>query len=339
MEQRFSFPPSASEQHPANEAAHLAMTQSEPRQTIIYRLPQIFPAAQRGHSGLGGIRPDNAGADGLTAGRVLFHLFLLGLTAITTGLVGLMVFGSFGTGIIYALALVTILLAHELGHYIACRWHGVQATLPYFIPFFIPLPALQAGTFGAFIKIKSPIPSRRALFDIGIAGPLAGFAFIIPAAFIAHYFAQLAPPSTADTIYLQDPLLFKFFQRVLHLPADLALNPLTWAAWVGALMTSLNLLPVGQLDGGHVTYAVFGARGHKTVSIGCYLLVIALAIYGALHGTWNWVVWLVLLTFMIRAGHPPVIDEKEPLGMARVIVAIIGLLTFLLCFMPVPISF
>jgi len=224
-----------------------------------------------------------------------------------------------------------------MGHYIACRWYGVEATPPYFIPFFLPLPVIQAGTFGAFIKIKSPIPSRRALFDIGIAGPLAGFAFLIPVAFIGHYYAQPAVPGPGG-ITLQDPLLFKFFIRLLHLPTDLELNPLTFAAWIGALMTSLNLLPVGQLDGGHVTYATLGARGHRTVSIGCYLLVVALAIYGVMHNMWNWVVWLILLSLMMRAGHPPVMDEAEPLGPGRILVALIGLLVFVLCFMPFPIS-
>ena len=111
-----------------------------------------------------------------------------------------------------------------------------------------------------------------------------------------------------------------------------------FAVWIGALMTSLNLIPVGQLDGGHVTYAVFGRRGNKIIAIGCYLLVIGLAVYGALNDMWNWVVWLILLTFLIRVGHPPVIDEQDSLGAARIIVAVIGLLVFILCFMPFPIS-
>jgi membrane-associated protease RseP (regulator of RpoE activity) len=329
MENRFLFPAPASEQlQPAGEP-RLTTLPSDQHQTVVYRLPHAFPS------------PIEAKPRDLTVGRVLWHLTLLGLTAITTVLAGLLLFGSLQSGVIYSLALLAILTAHEMGHYIACRWYGVQATPPYFIPFLIPFPGLiQAGTFGAFIKIKSPIPSRRALFDIGIAGPLAGFVFVLPIAFIAHHFAQGASPAAAGAgvIYLQDPLLFKFLQRVLHLPSNLELNPAMFAVWIGALMTSLNLIPVGQLDGGHVTYAVFGRRGNKIIAIGCYLLVIGLAVYGALNNMWNWVVWLILLTFLIRVGHPPVIDEQDSLGAARVIVAVIGLLVFIVCFMPFPIS-
>ncbi len=328
MEERYFFPASTSESMPSPVQSLVPSVVAVPpvrRQTVVYRLPQMIPAAiveRRSR---------------LTLGKVLLHLLLFALTGITTGLVGLFLFGSLASSVVYALALLMILTAHEMGHYIASRWYGVDATPPYFIPFFIPFPVLQAGTFGAFIKIKSPIPSRRALFDIGIAGPLAGFVFLIPVVFIGHYFAQPPEPGPAG-ILLQDPLLFKVFQRLLHLPSDLALNPVTWAAWIGALMTSLNLIPVGQLDGGHVTYATLGARGHKIVSIACYLIVIALAVYGAIHNTWNWVVWLILLTLMMRAGHPPVTDEEEPLGIGRMIVALIGLIVFILCFMPFPIS-
>lgn len=327
MEDRYLFSAPASEPALSAEAGPLMTVPSGNRQTMIYRLPQSVTAMVR-------TQPR-----GLTFGKVLFHLLLVGLTGITTGLVGLFLVEpwSLASGLTYAVSLLMILSAHEMGHYIACRWYGVDATLPYFIPFFIPLPVLQAGTFGAFIKIKSPIPSRRALFDIGIAGPLAGFIFLIPVAFIGHYYAQQADP-TEYGITLQDPLLFKFFHRLLHLPSDLKLNPAMFAAWIGALMTSLNLLPVGQLDGGHVTYATLGARGHKVVSVGCYLLVIALAIYGAFHNMWNWIIWLILLTLLIRAGHPPVVDEAEPLGWGRILVALIGLIVFILCFMPFPIQ-
>jgi membrane-associated protease RseP (regulator of RpoE activity) len=230
-----------------------------------------------------------------------------------------------------------ILGAHEMGHYIACRWYGVAATLPFFIP--SPLPLF--GTFGAVIKIKSPIPSRRALFDIGIAGPLAGFVFAVPVAFVGHYFAV---PSVAISLgeggfSLNDPLLFKLFAQLLHLPPSLQVNPLWVAAWLGTLMTALNLLPVGQLDGGHVVYAVFGERGHRWVGRLVYLSVVALAVYSYLNGGWlGWFVWVVLLTFMMRFGHPPVLEEAEPLGLARVLIAILGLLVFVLCFMPFPIT-
>jgi membrane-associated protease RseP (regulator of RpoE activity) len=268
---------------------------------------------------------------------LLFHLFLLGLTALTTTFAsGFFPLNGFLEGAVYSFTVLSILGAHEMGHYIACRWYGVRATLPYFIP--IPLPPV--GTFGAFIKIKSPIPSRRALFDIGIAGPLAGFVFAIPAAFIAHYFA--APSSLSDategSITIHSPLLFQFFERVFHLPPMIELNPVMWAAWIGVFMTALNLLPVGQLDGGHVTYAVFGRRGHLLTAWMSYIGVVALAVFSIKSGMWNWVVFAALLTLAIRVGHPPVIDEGEPLGLARILVAIIGLLVFALSFLPFPIT-
>jgi membrane-associated protease RseP (regulator of RpoE activity) len=278
-----------------------------------------------------------AESDEITAGRLLFHLFLLGLTILTTTIaVGLWWLNGFSEGAIYSFTLLSILGAHEMGHYIACRWYGVRATLPYFIP--VPFPPV--GTFGAFIKIKSPIPSRRALFDIGIAGPLAGYIFAIPAAFIAHYFAAPASVSevTEGSITFGDPLLFQFFQRVFHLPSMIEMNPVWWAAWIGVFMTALNLLPVGQLDGGHVTYAVLGRRGHRLTAWASYIGVIALAVFSIKSGTWNWVVFTALLTLAMRVGHPPVVDESEPLGLARILVAIIGLLIFALSFLPLPIT-
>lgn len=319
MEQPFLFPTPASEPPTRGDAY---------RPTVIYRLPQsapinapVFPAPE----------------EQITAGRLLFHLFLLGVTIVTTVFAGGLFLGSFQAGAIFSFTVLVILAAHEMGHYIACRWYGVNATLPFFIP--VPLPPV--GTFGAFIKIKAPIPSRRALFDIGIAGPLAGYVFAIPATFIAHYFAEPAQISAADgdVIYFQSPLLFKFFERLLHTPPETTLNPVMWAAWIGVFMTSLNLLPVGQLDGGHVTYAVFGPRGHKLLAIVSYVAVIGLALYSLRDGMWNWVVYAVILTLMMRVGHPPVMDESEPLGLTRKLVAIIGLLVFVLSFMPFPISF
>jgi membrane-associated protease RseP (regulator of RpoE activity) len=282
--------------------------------------------------------PQKAGADSdeITVGRLVFHLVLLGLTVLTTTFaVGFVMLSSLIEGAVYSFTVLSILGAHEMGHYIACRWYGVRATLPYFIPF-----PLALGTFGAVIKIKSPIPSRRALFDIGIAGPLAGFVFALPAAFIAHYFATPSSLSEvpAGAITFNDPLLFQFLLRALHLPATIETNPVWLAAWLGVFMTAMNLLPIGQLDGGHVTYAVFGRRGHRVTAWASYGVVIALAVFSIKSGAWNWVVFAALLTLLIRVGHPPVVDEDEPLGLVRILVAIIGLLVFVLSFIPVPIT-
>jgi len=298
------------------------------RPTVVHNPPEYFPQPARQKAG--------ADSDEVTAGRLLFHLLLLGLTALTTTFAaGFFMLGGLIEGAVYSFTVLSILGAHEMGHYVACRWYGVRATLPYFIP--VPLPPV--GTFGAFIKIKSPIPSRRALFDIGIAGPLAGFAFAIPAAFIAHYFA--APSSLSEGpeggITIHSPLLFQFFEHMFNL-SMVELNPVWWAAWIGVFMTALNLLPVGQLDGGHVTYAVFGRRGHRFTAWASYAAVIALAVFSVKSGTWNWVIFAALLTLVIRVGHPPVVDEGEPLGLARILVAVIGLLVFALSFLPFPIT-
>jgi membrane-associated protease RseP (regulator of RpoE activity) len=298
------------------------------RPTSVHNPPEYFPQPA----------PQKAGAesDEITVGRLLFHLLLLGLTVLTTTFaVGFIMLSSLIKGAVYSFTVLSILGAHEMGHYIACRWYGVRATLPYFIPF-----PLALGTFGAVIKIKSRIPSRRALFDIGIAGPLAGFVFALPAAFIAHYFAT--PSSMSEVpegaVTFNDPLLFQFLLRALHLPATIETNPVWLAAWLGVFMTAMNLLPIGQLDGGHVTYAVFGRRGHRVTAWASYGVVIALAVFSIESGAWNWVVFAALLTLLIRVGHPPVVDEDEPLGLARILVAIIGLLIFVLSFMPIPIT-
>jgi membrane-associated protease RseP (regulator of RpoE activity) len=231
-----------------------------------------------------------------------------------------------------------ILGAHEMGHYLAARLYGVRATLPYFLP-----APVGVGTFGAFIKMKSPIPNKRALFDIGIAGPLAGFVFIIPAAFIGLYFADPAVGVIGGGgagIVFHDPLLFRAIAKLLGVPRDIEANPIWLASWVGCLVTSLNLLPVGQLDGGHVVYAAFGARWHWLIARLVYVGVIALTVASYFWGGWmGWAVYVVILTLMLRVGHPRVMDEDESLGFGRMIVTIIGLLVFLLCFMPAPITF
>jgi membrane-associated protease RseP (regulator of RpoE activity) len=299
------------------------------RSTVVHNLPEFFSQPIP--------LTVPAGQNEITFRQLLVHLFLLGLAVLTTTFAaGIFPLQGVVEGLVYSFTVLSILGAHEMGHYVACRWYGVRATLPYFIP--APFPPV--GTFGAFIKIKSPIPSRRALFDIGIAGPIAGFIFALPAAFIAYYFATTAPPVDISQggFTVNNPLLFRFFAQLLHVPSNVALNPVRWAAWVGVLMTSLNLLPVGQLDGGHVTYALFGRRGHRVIAWVAYLSVIALAIFSVRSGTWNWVVYAVLLTLVIRIGHPPVIDEREPLGLARTLVAIVGLLIFVLSFLPFPIT-
>jgi membrane-associated protease RseP (regulator of RpoE activity) len=249
-----------------------------------------------------------------------------------------------GQGVTFAAALLAILLAHEAGHYVACRRYGVNATLPFFIP---APPLFLAGTFGAFIKIKSPIPTRRALFDIGVAGPLAGFVVIIPVAALALLTAQpphalpLVETAEAGTlITFNDPLLLRLLAPALgvHL-TNIAPNPFYFAAWIGLLVTSLNLLPVGQLDGGHAVFAVFGKRTHAWVGRAAFVAMALLAVLG-----WHWhnspggFLYAILLFVMLRVPHPQALDERTPLGRPRLLVALLTLLVFLLCFVLFPIT-
>ena len=244
-------------------------------------------------------------------------------------------------GATFAAALLFILLAHEAGHYVACRLYGVDATLPFFIP--VPPPFL-AGTLGAFIKIRSPIPSRRALFDIGVAGPLAGFVALVPVAVAAVLTATpefLAPAPGATLISFNPPPLLQLLGSALGVPdlVNVALNPFYLAAWVGLLVTSLNLLPVGQLDGGHAVYALFGARDHRRAGRAAFISVLALAPLGWLwHGAPSGLVYAILLFIMLRIRHPEAEDEGDALGRVRVAVALLTLVVFLLSFTPFPLT-
>jgi membrane-associated protease RseP (regulator of RpoE activity) len=241
-----------------------------------------------------------------------------------------------GNGLLFTITLLGILGAHEFGHYFACRYYGVRATLPFFLP--APPMITFLGTFGAVIKIKSPITTRRALFDIGIAGPLAGFALALPASVIGLWVAQEANPPQAGVTIFYDPPLFRLLSPLLHAPSVTMWNPMWWAAWGALLITALNLFPVGQLDGGHVLYAITGRRVHKWVSAGTSLAVACLAIIAFVwYGSPIWFLWTVVLVFMTKVGHPPVIDE-EPLGPTRLVLAVLAVIVFLLCFMWIPIG-
>src|SRR5262249_23282035 len=238
-------------------------------------------------------------------------------------------------GLLLAFSLLLILAAHVFGHYFACRHYGIGATLPFCLPA-SPYPITPSGTFGAVIKIKEPIRSRRALFDIGIAGPLAGFALALPASIIGLLVAQPAIPTPGLTFH--DPLLFKIIIRLFHVPDPMIWNPIYWAAWTALLVTSLNLFPVGQLDGGHVLYALVGPRLHRFVSKVVFGLVAALAIASfVFYNSPIWFLWTLVLAFLLKVGHPPTFVD-EPLGKTRIALAIIAAIVFLVSFMPFPIT-
>ena len=244
----------------------------------------------------------------------------------------------FAQGATFSASLLAILFSHEMGHYLACRYYKVNATLPYFIP---APPIFLAGTFGAFIKIRSAIPSRRALFDIGLAGPLAGFVVALPLSVIGVLtMGPPVPPPADGAIYFNDPLLFRLIAKLVGVPLDpnALPNPYYMAAWIGLLVTSLNLMPVGQLDGGHGIFALFGRRAHRVIAQVAFISMAVLAILGFFwHHSPSGFLYTVLLAIMLRVPHPsPAV--MEPLGSKRILIAIVTLVVFILCFWPFPIT-
>lgn len=300
------------------------------------------------------------GPDGNTVGlirrppppprRVWLHVLLLALTFVSTTLVGGIEFAEFPegftpasllnllvhpavlrAGLAFSIPLLFILLSHEMGHYIACRIHRLDATLP----FFLPVP-FGIGTFGAFIKIKSPLTNKRELFDVGAAGPLAGFVALVPVLVagiaLSHPVAEL--PKTGILVF-GEPLAFKLVSQLIY-PSlrqggDLLLHPTGFAAWFGLLATALNLLPFGQLDGGHVTYALFGQLQRR---FAWPLLIVLVGLGFGWHGWWFWAV----IALVMGARHPWLPDENEPLEGRRRALAWLCIVLFVLCFTPEPIK-
>jgi len=232
-------------------------------------------------------------------------------------------------GLPFSLTLLTILLAHEFGHFLAARYYLVDATLP----FFIPAPTL-IGTLGAFIRIRSPILSKRALFDIGIAGPLAGFVALISPLIAGVALSKVVPGiSQSGELAFGTPLAIRMMEwiRFPGVPiSDIYLHPVARAAWVGLLATALNLLPIGQLDGGHILYAFLGERT-KYLSRFFLLVLVLMGIFF----TYSWLVWAALLFFFNRR-HPSIVDPN-PLGGFRVRLAVIALAVFILSFTIAPV--
>jgi len=231
----------------------------------------------------------------------------------------------------FSIALLLILLFHEFSHYLASKKHRIEASLPYFIP----APTLF-GTFGAVIKMKSPITTKNALIDIGASGPIAGFIVSVIATIIGLSFSRIMPVhDTANVISLGDSLLFKGLARAIlgAVPdnQDIYLHPVALAGWIGFFVTSLNLIPVGQLDGGHILYALLGDK-HAVIS---RLLVGLMFIMGFL--LWDgWIIWGVLL-IILGFRHPPIVYSEMPLDPKRKIIGWIALAIFILTFTPVPI--
>ncbi len=236
-------------------------------------------------------------------------------------------------GIPFAGTLLFILVTHELGHFVLSKIHRVPASLP----LFIPGPPHFIGTFGAIIRIRGPILKRRALFDIGVAGPLAGFVVALAALIVGLQLSTVVDRTSTFGLQLGEPLLLKFMAWLIigSLPpeADVLLHPIAFAAWFGLFVTSLNLIPIGQLDGGHVAYALWGSR-QRTMAFAVLPLLIVLGFVG-----WpGWFIW-AFMAGVWGLGHPPVVDPHVPLGRGRTLVGWLALAVFLLTFAPVPFSF
>ena len=244
-------------------------------------------------------------------------------------------------GLSFSLSLLFILISHEMGHYVACRIYRVDATLP----FFIPTPPMfgPAGTFGAFIKIKSPMPSRKAIFDIGVAGPIAGFVALLPIAVLGVSTMHSVPAAPvgagSGAIVFSDPLLMKLIASGFGIDLRFAAgNPFYFAAWLGLLVTALNLIPSGQLDGGHAMFAVFGERVHYWTGRIAFVLMATFSILGMyFYSSPSGFLIAVLLGVMMRIRHPRPWDET-PLDAKRKAVAFLTLVIFVLSFMPFPIQ-
>lgn len=245
-------------------------------------------------------------------------------------------FDFIGLGLSYAFPLILILAAHEFGHYVYCRRHQVDASLPYFIP----APVLT-GTFGAVIKIRELFPSKRALFDIGVAGPIAGFLALLPFLYFGVSMSVSAHFEPSEgAIYFGEPLLFKAvaWLKFGDLPAgaDIVLHPMGFAAWFGMLATAVNLLPFGQLDGGHILYSLIGRRS-------TYVSLATLVLMGVLSSRtaswWLMAAMMLVMAMLVGLGHPRLIDEETPLDFRRKMVAAFAGLIFILSFTPVPIEF
>jgi len=306
------------------------------------------------------------GPDGHTAGAFQFerpvyrprwwlHILLFVLTLGTSTFMGaifygwtpaelarfswleLMVHPTFvGEGLKFAVPLLLILLAHEMGHYVAARRHGLVTTPPFFLPMPVPMP-FSPGTLGAVIRIKQPITTRAQLMDIGAWGPIAGFIVTVPTLVAGLAMSQVREfPHEGPLVYFSEPILFKFLVRVVFFPGltgaeDIMLHPVAWAAWWGLLVTALNLLPFFQLDGGHIAYALFG-EDHRRWARRLLAVFVFMTVFWP-----GWALWAAILV-LVGPEHPRILHENEPLDQRRKVVGWCAIAIFVLCFTFAPIQ-
>jgi membrane-associated protease RseP (regulator of RpoE activity) len=291
--------------------------------------------------------------------KVWINIVLFVLTVISTMMAGAVLVGQsflfeieravFGWK--YSLAIISILTAHEFGHYFAARYHKINASLPYYIPF----PGTLFGTLGAFIRLKSPIKDRQSLLDVGAAGPIAGFIFSLLFLIIGYWqlpdregiirFVETIHPwdmqGEGINLVLGKSLLFAFFNDILaggRLPMnELYHFPFIFAGWIGLLVTAINLMPIGQLDGGHILYALVEKRA-RLFGISAFALLILLNIILIVqYFSFVWVLWIILIFVLIGFRHPPTINDNLHLSSEKKVIGWFCLILFILCFPPLPI--
>ena len=283
--------------------------------------------------------------------RPWLHLALFLITVVSTMYMGSIHYAGFATDFVqdvpstsflqgawYSFTILAILGTHEMGHYLACRYYGVDASLPYFLP---APPVILTGTLGAVIRIRQRVPTKRMLFDIGAAGPIAGFVVAVPALALGLSLSRVVPlPDNFVGFTLGEPLLFQFVAWLIWGSAPegytLNLHPVGLAAWFGLLVTAINLFPIAQLDGGHISYAALGSRS-TAVTLGTTAVIIALALFVSL----SWAFWALMMVVMLigfGAKHPQTLDDHIPLDNTRRWIAVGTLVIFVLCFTPAPIE-
>ncbi|MBI3940892.1 MAG: site-2 protease family protein [Acidobacteria bacterium] len=292
-----------------------------------------------------------------TRPRILVPAMLFGLTIFTTLLAGIFMQVGFlrqagirtpaltvsfllspeawWLGIPFSVTLLAILMAHEMGHFLMCRYYGIDATYPYVLP--APPLLNPFGTFGAVIRIKSPFGDSRQLFDVGVAGPLAGFAVLMPALIIGLNLSTVYRGTITSGAYeFGEPFLFRWLSRVIFADPNVQINlhPVGFAAWFGMLATSLNLLPIGQLDGGHLAFAIAGPKAHRWIS-GATLVFLVLISLSALPMP-GYLLFGMVLVF-IGLKHPRPLHEGPQIGGSRTVLALLAVLIFIITFIVVPV--
>lgn len=306
--------------------------------------------------------------------RIPLHLTLFIITLFTATLAGVEWLGrdpfdllNFRSGLAYSLSLLLVLGSHEFGHFFYSLKHRVKATLPYFIPFPVLPGMLNFGTLGAVIRTKTPVPSRKAIFDIGVSGPIVGFIVSIavlifgfthlpPREFLLHihpnynFATNTVPDSDGIPLAFGNTILFKLMEMIFTNPHKEFVPPMTeiyhypflCVGWFGLFVTAMNLLPIGQLDGGHMIYAMFGA-GHRRIARVFFFIILFIGLLGLLPvvgvnleiGWTGWLFWCAILFFLIKLDHPPVLDTS-PLDVKRKIIGWVTILIFIVSFSPAP---